>query len=161
MERTASTPIEGWAQSIVTTALGDGSAIINGASQDPRPGTASLRVVQTIFAPRTTQAASAARKALDDIIKGFAKDCGLHSFITMALHPANKPASRHIDMRIHFCRQHVELGDVATTFAPTPDMVADFMTKQTQRLTHERHCRRAFGNQHRPLPLEPIVRVLA
>jgi hypothetical protein len=47
------------------------------------------------------------------------------------------------------------------TFAPTPDMVADFMTKQTQRLTHERHCRRAFGDQHAPIPLEPIVRVLA
>ena len=43
--------------------------------------------------------------------------------------------------RIHFCRQHVELGDVSTTFTPTPDMVVDFMTKQTQRLTHERHCR--------------------
>jgi hypothetical protein len=49
----------------------------------------------------------------------------------MALHPANKPASRHIDMRIHFCRQHVELGDVATTFTPTPDMVADFMSTNT------------------------------
>ena len=94
--------IEGWAQTIVTTALGDGAAIINEASQEERPGTASLRVVQTIFAPRTTQAASAART----------------------------------------------------------DMVADFMTKQTQRLTHERHCRRAFGNQRAPLPLEPIVRVL-
>jgi hypothetical protein len=87
--------------------------------------------------------------------------CDNKGAITMALHPANKPASRHIDMRIHFCRQHVELGDIVTTFAPTPDMVADFMTKQTQRLTHERHCRRAFGNQHAPLPLEPIVRVLA
>jgi hypothetical protein len=57
--------------------------------------------------------------------------CDNKGAITMALDPANKPASRHIDMRIHFCRQHVELGDVATTFAPTPDMVADFMTKQT------------------------------
>jgi hypothetical protein len=65
--------------------------------------------------------------------------CDNKGAITMALHPANKPASRHIDMRIHFCRQHVELGDVATTFAPTPDMVADYA----------------------PIPLEPIVRVLA
>jgi hypothetical protein len=86
--------------------------------------------------------------------------CDNKGAITMALHPANKPASRHIDMRIHFCRQHVELGDIVTTFAPTPDMVADFMTKQTQRQTHERHCRRAFGNQHAPIPLEPIVRML-
>jgi hypothetical protein len=54
-----------------------------------------------------------------------------------------------------------ELVDVATTFTPTPDMVADFMTKETYRLTHELHCRRAFGNQHAPIPLEPIVHVLA
>jgi len=69
--------------------------------------------------------------------------CDNKGAITMAFHPANKPDSRHIDMRIHFFRQHVELGDVATTFTPTPDMVADFMTKQTQleqRLTHERHA---------------------
>jgi hypothetical protein len=81
----------------------------------------------------------------------------------MTLQPANKPASRHIDIRIHFCRHHVELGDVSTTFTPTPDMVAevaDFMTKQTQRLTHERHCQRVFCNQLAPIPLELIVRVL-
>ncbi len=73
----------------------------------------------------------------------------------MARHPANKPASRHIDMRIYFCCQHVEVGDVSTAFTPTPDMVDDLMTKETQRLT-----RRAFGNQLAPIPLEPIVRVL-
>ena len=33
--------------------------------------------------------------------------CDNKDAITMALHPANKPASRHIDMRIHFCRQNV------------------------------------------------------
>ena len=44
--------------------------------------------------------------------------CDNKGAITMALQPANKPASRHIDMRIHFCRQHVELGDVAHTFRP-------------------------------------------
>ena len=33
----------------------------------------------------------------------------------------------------------------SSTFTPTPDMVANFMTKQTQRITHERHCRRVFG----------------
>jgi hypothetical protein len=87
--------------------------------------------------------------------------CDNNGAITIALHPANKSASRHIDMRIHFCRQHVELGNVATTFTPTPDMVADFMTKPAQRLTHERDYQRALGNQHAPIPLEHIVRVLA
>jgi hypothetical protein len=39
-------------------------------------------------------------------------------------------------------------------------MVADFMTKQTKRLTHERADARS-ANQHAPILLEPIVRVLA
>ena len=78
----------------------------------------------------------------------------------MARHPANKPASRHIDMRTYFCCQHVEVGDVSTAFTPTPDMVDDLMTKETQRLTHEHHCRRAFSNQRAHIPLEPMVRVL-
>ena len=35
--------------------------------------------------------------------------CDNKCVITMGLHPSNKPATRHIDMRKHFCRQHVEL----------------------------------------------------
>jgi hypothetical protein len=77
--------IEIWAQTTVTAALGEGSAILDKASLHERPGTASLKVVKSIFAPRTTQAASAARTALDTIINGFVKDCGLHSFVTKAL----------------------------------------------------------------------------
>ena len=34
------------------------------------------------------------------------------------------------------------------------------MTNQPQRLTHELHFRRAFGNQNATIPLEPIVRML-
>ena len=45
--------------------------------------------------------------------------------ITMSLHPANKPATRHMDMRHHFCRQHTEEGDVLPIYQPTPDMAAD------------------------------------
>ena len=46
--------IEIWAQTTVTAALGEGSAILDTASLAKRPGTASLRVVKNIFAPRTT-----------------------------------------------------------------------------------------------------------
>ena len=59
--------------------------------------------------------------------------------ITMGLHPSNKPATRHVDMRVHMLRQHVELGHVSTPFCPTYDMVADYMTKATPKPTHERH----------------------
>ena len=59
-------------------------------------------------------------------------------------------------MKYHFCRQHTERGDVKPLFVPTPDMVADFLTKQTHRPTHERHARRVFGQQSAPVPLAPI-----
>jgi hypothetical protein len=42
-------------QTTVTAALGEGSFILDTASLHERPGTASLKVVKSIFAPRTTQ----------------------------------------------------------------------------------------------------------
>ena len=82
--------------------------------------------------------------------------CDNKGALTMSLHPANKPATRHMDMRRHFCRQHTELGHVKPLFKPTPQMVADFMTKQTPRPIHERHLQRSFGFQGAPVPLAPI-----
>jgi len=50
-------------------------------------------------------------------------------------------------MRKHFCRQHVELGNVKTPFKKTADMLAGFFSKQTPQPTHERHCDNTFGDQ--------------
>ena len=81
--------------------------------------------------------------------------------ITMGLHPSNKPATRHVDMRVHMLRQHVELGHVSTPFCPTYDMVADYMTKATPKPTHERHRARAMGDQDIAPALLPIQHLLA
>jgi hypothetical protein len=78
--------------------------------------------------------------------------------ITMGLHPANKPATRHIDMRRHFLREHVELKNVTTPYVRTDAMVVDCMTKQTPKPTHSRHFATIFGNQNTDLPLNPIVK---
>ena len=80
--------------------------------------------------------------------------------ITMGLHPSNKPATRHVDMRVHMLRQHVELGHVSTPFCPTYDMVADYMTKATPKPTHERHRARAMGDQDIAPALLPIQHLL-
>ena len=40
-------------------------------------------------------------------------------------HPANKPATRHVNMRMHMLRQHVEVGHVSTPFCPTFDLLHD------------------------------------
>jgi len=66
---------------------------------------------------------------------------------TMGLHPSNKPATRHIDIKKLFCRQHAEVGTVTTPFKKTADMLADFLSKQTPKPTHERQRDNTFGNQ--------------
>ena len=80
--------------------------------------------------------------------------------ITMGLHPSNKPATRHIDMRRHFLRQHVELKSIVTPYVRTDAMVADCMTKQTPRPTHAHHFGMIFGRQDTSLPLKPIVKLV-
>ena len=80
--------------------------------------------------------------------------------ITMGLHPSNKPATRHIDMRRHFLRQHVELKSVVTPYVRTDAMLADCMTKQTPRPTHAHHFGIIFGKQDSTLPLKPIVKLV-
>jgi len=80
--------------------------------------------------------------------------------ITMGPHPANKPATRHIDMRRHFLREHVELKNVTTPYVRRDAMVVDCMTKQTPKPTHSRHFATIFGNQNTDLPLKPIVKLV-
>jgi hypothetical protein len=82
--------------------------------------------------------------------------CDNKGAITMSLHPTNKPATRHMEMRYHFCRQHTELGHVRPLFKPTRTMVADFISKQTIRETHIRHALRTFGLQSAPVPMSAI-----
>ncbi len=74
--------------------------------------------------------------------------------ITMGLDPANKPATRHVNMRMHMLRQHAELGHVST------HMVADYMTKATPKPTHERHNARTMGSQSLAPPLTLIQHLI-
>ena len=87
--------------------------------------------------------------------------CDNKGAITMSQHPTNKPATRHMEMRYHFCRQHTELGNVRSVFKPTRAMVADFISKQTIRETHTRHALRSFGFQGVPITLAPIHHLVA
>jgi hypothetical protein len=80
--------------------------------------------------------------------------------IIMGLHPANKSATRHVNMRMHMLRQHVELGHVSTPFCPTFDMVADYMTKATPKSTHERHNARTMGSQSLAPPITLIQHLI-
>ena len=78
----------------------------------------------------------------------------------MALHPFNKSATRHVNMRQHFCRQHVEAGVIRTPYSPTYDMNADSLSKATPKSTHTRHTARQFGDQSLAPPLTPIQQLV-
>ena len=68
---------------------------------------------------------------------------------------------RHVEMREHFCRQHVELNNVDTQYCNTHNMTSDYLSKQTVCATHERHNARTFGTQTDLVPLDNILRTVA
>jgi hypothetical protein len=87
--------------------------------------------------------------------------CNNKSALTMSQHPTNKPATRRMEMRSHFCRQHAERKNVRSVFKPTREMVADFISKQTSRETHTCRALRSFGKQDIPIELAPIHHLVA
>lgn len=67
--------------------------------------------------------------------------------ITMACHPTNKASTRHAEMREHFARQHVELGNIGSPVCEVPDMTAVSLTIAATARTHMRHTARQIGDQ--------------
>ena len=53
--------------------------------------------------------------------------------------PAISARSKHIDIRHHFIRDHVQDGSFTTTWIPTADMPADIFTKPLNSVLFSRH----------------------
>lgn len=51
------------------------------------------------------------------------------SAIALAKDDRYHSRTKHIDIRFHFIRYHIEKGNVEVTYCPTEDMVADILTK--------------------------------
>jgi hypothetical protein len=51
------------------------------------------------------------------------------STIAIALNPVHHQRTKHIDVRVHFLREHVKNKDVDIVYCPTEDMIADILTK--------------------------------
>ena len=47
--------------------------------------------------------------------------------------------SKHVDIRHHFIRDHVQAGSFSTTWIPTADMPADIFTKALPSISFLRH----------------------
>jgi len=48
--------------------------------------------------------------------------------------------SKHIDIRHHFIRDHIQNGSFLTTWIPTEDMPVDIFIKALPLATFSRHC---------------------
>jgi hypothetical protein len=67
--------------------------------------------------------------------------------IALTKNPAYHSRTKHIDIRHHFIRDSVEVGDIELQYCPTDDMVADVLTKGLAREKHEQHTG-ALGVRH-------------
>ena len=61
--------------------------------------------------------------------------------IKLANNPQNHPKSKHIAVRFHAIRDHVENGDVALEYTPTDTQAADCLTKAAEKNIHDRFLR--------------------
>ena len=63
--------------------------------------------------------------------------CDNQGAISLAKNPTHHAKTKHVDVQLHFIRNHVEKGTIKVEYCPTEDMLADIMTKGLARERHE------------------------
>jgi len=58
--------------------------------------------------------------------------------ISLAKNPTHHAKMKHVDIQLHFIRDHVEKGTINVEYCPTKNMLAELMTKGLARERHER-----------------------
>jgi hypothetical protein len=59
------------------------------------------------------------------------------SAISLARNPVQHSRTKHISIRYHFLRDHIERGDICFEYCPTQENVADVFTKALAKIKHE------------------------
>jgi hypothetical protein len=70
--------------------------------------------------------------------------CDSTSAIIVAKNPVLHSKTKHIEVRYHFLRDHVEKGDIELSYVSTQDQLADIFTKPFDHATFAR-LRGEFG----------------
>ena len=81
------------------------------------------------------------RQLLDElqcsISKATVAYCDNVKAVYMFLNPVHHKRTKHIELDIHFVREHVQLGDLRVLHVPTGEQFADVMTKGLPTATFE------------------------
>ena len=64
--------------------------------------------------------------------------CDNQSAIAMIENPVQHSMTKHISIRYHFIREHVEEGNIELHFVPTDQQLADIFTKPLPEVTFTR-----------------------
>src|SRR5437868_5550453 len=64
--------------------------------------------------------------------------CDNQEAISLANNPMHHAKTKHVDVRLHFIRDHIEKGTFNVEYCSMDNILADIMTKG---LAHERHAR--------------------
>lgn len=64
--------------------------------------------------------------------------CDNQGAISLAKNPTHHAKTKHVDVQLHFIRDHIEKGTIKVEYCPTDDMLADLMTKG---LARDRHAK--------------------
>ena len=62
--------------------------------------------------------------------------CDNQGAISLAKNPSHHAKTKHVDVQLHFIRDHIEKGTINVEYCPTDDMIADLMTKGLARDRH-------------------------
>jgi hypothetical protein len=60
------------------------------------------------------------------------------STIAIAMNPIQHQRVKHMDVKVHFLRDHLDKKDVTLLYCPTEDMVADILTKALPNVSHRK-----------------------
>jgi len=85
------------------------------------------------------------RNFLEELGFGITKPTTIHqdnkSVIAIAINPVHHSRVKHIEIKTHFIREHLDNQDVKLVYCPSELMIADILTKALPPLVHHKFCK--------------------